>query len=293
MLKISIVTACYNMAGYIEQTIRSILSQGYENLEYIIIDGGSTDGTKEIIERYKDSLAYYVSEPDKGMYDAISKGFSHATGEILAWLNADDIYLPGALHTVNKIFSTFDDVNWINARNTYLSQDGSITHILPKNALRTSKDIRNGWCRDELLGFLMQEGMFWRKSLMDRVGGLNPEYKYAGDYDLWMRFAEVTDLYYLNVPISAYRRRKDCLSTTQLEGYLAEVQSIHSTKPAYPGFLWRLFSRDHRRMLNVLRLLRFRRAPVIYFSYIGDNLVKKRILGNSSTHTLSSLSTLA
>lgn len=292
MLKISIVTPCYNMAAYIEQTIRSILSQGYDNLEYIIIDGGSTDGTTDIIERYRDSLAYYVSEPDKGMYDAINKGFAHATGDVIAWLNADDIYLPGALQTVNKVFTTFEDVEWINARNTYMSQDGSITQVLAKNAFRTREDIRNGWCRDELLGFLMQEGMFWRRSLMDRAGGLDTRYKYAGDYDLWMRFAQITDIHYVNVPLSAYRRRNDCLSTTQLDGYLAEVKAIHAGKPAYPGFLWRLFSRENRRMLNLLRLLRFRRANIIYYTFIGDNLTRKKTIGNSSTHTLSSLLTL-
>ena len=90
-LKISVVTVCYNMAQYIETTIKSVLSQDYPNLEYIVIDGGSTDGTQQIIEKYKDQLAYYVSEPDNGMYDAINKGFSKATGDIIAWINADDV----------------------------------------------------------------------------------------------------------------------------------------------------------------------------------------------------------
>ena len=292
MLKISIVTACYNMAKYIEQTIRSILSQDYENLEYIIIDGGSTDGTQDIIEKYRDSLAFYVSEPDNGMYDAINKGFAHATGDVLAWLNADDVYLPGALHTVNKIFSTFEDVEWINGRNAYLSSDGMITHILPKNAIRTRRDFINGWCRDELLGFAMQEGMFWRKRLMDRVGPLNLAYKYAGDYDLWMRFAEETDIYYVNTPLSVYRRRKDCLSTVQLKGYLEEVRKIHSGKPRYPGLIWRLVPNGNRTLLNILRMLRLRKGNLIYYTYLGDRLKKKHLIGNSSPHTISSLSTL-
>ena len=93
-LKISIISVCYNMAEYIEQTIQSVLSQTYDNVEYIVIDGGSTDGTIDIIHKYRESISIFVSEPDEGQYDAINKGFKLASGDIVAWLNADDIYFP-------------------------------------------------------------------------------------------------------------------------------------------------------------------------------------------------------
>ena len=147
-LKISVVTVCYNMAQYIEATIKSVLSQGYPNLEYIIIDGGSTDGTQQIIEKYQDQLAYYVSEPDNGMYDAINKGFLKATGDIIAWINADDIYMPWTLHTINDVFTCFPETKWLGGKYAFLNENGTLAQIFPQTSIRCSKDIYNGWCRE-------------------------------------------------------------------------------------------------------------------------------------------------
>ncbi len=101
-VSISVVTCSYNQAEFLEATLRSVLDQNYPNLEYIVIDGGSTDGSVEIIERYQHRLAYWVSEPDAGQTDALIKGFSRATGDVLAWLNSDDLYEPGTLHEVGQ-----------------------------------------------------------------------------------------------------------------------------------------------------------------------------------------------
>ena len=103
--RISIVTPSFNQGKYIEQTIQSVLSQNYPNLEYIIIDGGSTDGTVEIIKKYEQQLTYWISEPDKGQTDAINKGFAKCTGEIFNWINSDDYYSPNSLHIVAEVFS--------------------------------------------------------------------------------------------------------------------------------------------------------------------------------------------
>src|SRR3954447_20687666 len=111
--KISIVTPSYNQRQFIEQTILSVINQNYPALEYIIVDGGSTDGTVDVIRKYKDRLAGWTSEPDKGQYDAINKGFARATGEIMGWINSDDQYLPWTLATVARIFSQFPEVEWV------------------------------------------------------------------------------------------------------------------------------------------------------------------------------------
>jgi len=292
MLKISIVTVCYNMAAYIEQTMLSVLSQDYENLEYIVIDGGSTDGTQDIIARYRDRLAYYVSEPDNGMYDALNKGFQHATGDILAWINADDIYLPGAFKAVNKVFSAFEQIEWINGRGAYLSEDGALSQVMPKNAIRTRRDIRNGWCRDDVLGFLMQEGMFWRPSLMQKAGGLDTRYRYAGDFDLWVRFAQQADIYYVDIPLSAFRIRTTNLSTVCLKGYRDEMMAVVSGRRRYPNLIWRCLPHNNRLIINLLRMFRIRKGNLVCFPFKLDKLRLKTILSSASPHVFSRLITL-
>lgn len=122
--KISIVTACLNSAQFIEKTIESVLNQNYPNLEYIIIDGGSTDGTIEVIEKYKLQLKYFISEKDLGHANALNKGFKVSTGEIMGFLNADDIYMPWTFETISKVFLSFADVNWITGIQSFINRHG-------------------------------------------------------------------------------------------------------------------------------------------------------------------------
>lgn len=287
-LKISVVTVCYNMAQYIETTIKSVLSQGYPNLEYIIIDGGSTDGTQAIIEKYRDQLAYYISEPDNGMYDAIRKGFDKATGEIHAWINADDILLPWSLQTLNEIFSTFQDVNWINAKNTYLNDSGTLAQIYPKVACRTQKDIRNGWCREEYFGPLQQENMFWKSSLYKSVGGIDTKYKYAGDFELWMRFAEKTQLVRVDIPLAAFRKRMTSLGAVARKQYFEEMNKASLGRKKYPNLIWRIF-KNNRIAIQLLRLLRFRKGEIIYYANTEQILKKKRMWFNYNNQDIQSI----
>jgi glycosyltransferase involved in cell wall biosynthesis len=122
--KITVVTPSFNQARYLEDTIRSVLDQGYPNLEYIIIDGGSTDGSADLIRRYEKQLTYWVSEKDNGLYDAIQKGFARSTGEIMTWVNADDMYHKQCLFTVAGIFQKFDQVKWLMGANTFFNEAG-------------------------------------------------------------------------------------------------------------------------------------------------------------------------
>lgn len=286
-LKISIVTVCFNMVSFIEQTIKSVLSQRYPNLEYIIIDGGSTDGTQNIIEKYKDRLAYYVSEADGGMYDAIGKGFSRATGEILAWLNADDLYFPHTFKVVNDVFENNEDVGWIGGKYCFLSENGKKVKSFPKCSGRSQEDIRDGWCRDGLLGPLQQESMFWRKSLYVKCGGINVSYRYAGDFELWTRFAKYSALAKVDLPLAAFRRRPSSLSNLCAKKYNDEIETAIANCPK-PSFVWNFLGK-YKLSNQILRMLRFRKITLFYISRKDNSLKRVEKKVNASNHTLASL----
>ena len=178
--KISIITPCYNAANYIEQTIRSIIDQGYEQLEYIIIDGGSSDGTVDIIRKYEDKLAYWISEPDKGQSDAINKGIAVATGDVFNWVNADDWLEPDSLALIGKYFKD-PAVNIVCTQTKFLKPDRS-TYI--NETTHFEGDVR------EVLNTrgLNQMGMYWRLKLIKDLNGVNTAFRYAMDLDLWKRY---------------------------------------------------------------------------------------------------------
>lgn len=287
-LRISVVTVCYNMAQYIETTIKSVLSQEYQNLEYIIIDGGSTDGTQQIIEKYKEKLACYVSEPDNGMYDAIHKGFSKATGDIIAWINADDVYMPWTLQTVNDAFEKYPETQWLGGKYAFLNEDGTLAQIFSKTSIRCQKDIRSGWCREGVLGPLQQESMFWRRELYLQSGGLDISYRYAGDFELWTRFAKYASLTKIDVPLAAFRRRGASLSKASKEKYEAEIEKSIDANPKYPNIFWSILCKSNA-LTQILRLLRYRRGDILYFSIKDQKLKKKTIFCSSANHDIQSL----
>jgi len=199
--KISIVTPCYNMVRYLEETIDSVLCQEYPNLEYIIIDGGSTDGSVDIIRKYERQLTYWVSEPDEGMYDAIQKGFYRSTGEIMAWINADDIYHKKAFVTVAKIFTENKKIEWITGRPSHLKSNGTILSV---------SDSDNRWSKNRIYcrkyKWIQQESTFWRRSLWEKAGArFDKKLKYAGDFGLWNEFFKYEKLYSVKALIGAFR----------------------------------------------------------------------------------------
>ena len=220
--KISIVTPSFNMVNYIEDTILSVIGQGYPNLEYIIIDGGSKDGTVDIIKKYEEWITYWISEPDKGMYDAIQKGFDRSTGEIMAYINSDDKYHYNAFFTAATIFSSMEDVEWILGRASFYNEEGSIVDV---------KDMRKWSKMNYYLGdfkWIQQESIFWRRNLWIKAGSrINSKLKLAGDYELWLRFFRFARLHTVETVFGGFRfRSKDQLSLERLDSYLFEIDEV-------------------------------------------------------------------
>lgn len=275
------------MELYIENTILSVLNQNYPNLEFIIVDGGSTDNTINIVNKYSEQIQKIICEPDHGMYDAINKGFSHSTGEIIAWLNADDRYFPWTLKTVGAIFQTYNHVNWISGTSAYIDENDFLISIYPHSGSKNRKSVKEGWCREGIYGYLQQEGMFFRKSLYEVSGGLNRQLKYAGDFDLWMRFANFEELFFVNVPLSAFMKREQSLSSAGKEKYLAEIDSLLEKKKTYPSLMWRLLSK--KKIRHLISVFIIQKTPLIVYSEVNHKFIIKRIFRSVSNQTLSSL----
>jgi glycosyltransferase involved in cell wall biosynthesis len=181
--KISIVVPSFNQAKYIELTLRSILDQNYPNLELIVIDGGSKDESPEIIRRYESQIEFWRSEPDGGQTQGIIKGMAHATGEILCFLNSDDLFEPGALTEVGEYFAAHPDVDAVYGDTLWIDADGK--------PLRPQREIPfNRFIWLYTYNYVPGMSMFWRRSIYERAGGFNPEYQLAFDADLWIRFSD-------------------------------------------------------------------------------------------------------
>lgn len=179
------MTPSFNQGRFIEATIKSLIEQDYPNLEHIVIDGGSTDETVSILERYADHFAYWQSEPDNGQTDALIKGFARATGDILCWLNSDDLFEPGALRFVGSYFRDHTSVRFLYGDSRWIDVDGR--YLKPKKEHPFSQFI---WLYDH--NFFPQPSCFWRRDLYEEVGGLDERFELAMDADLFIRFAERT-----------------------------------------------------------------------------------------------------
>lgn len=186
---VSIVTPSFNQADFLEETIRSVLEQDYPALEYLIVDGGSTDGSLEIIQRYAGQLAWWVSEPDQGQTDAINKGFDRARGDILAWLNSDDTYLPGAIGEVVDYLQSHPETGMVYGDANLVDEAGQVIGRFPA-AQTDYRRLRRGYVH------IPQQAAFFRASLWRQVGPLDPSFYFAMDYDLWVRLARLAPLHY-------------------------------------------------------------------------------------------------
>jgi len=200
--------------------MRSVLEQDYPEIEYIVVDGGSTDGSVEIIERYGDRISWWVSEADQGQTDAINKGFDHATGEILAWLNSDDTYEPGALAGAVEFLQTNPNVGLVYGDTNFINADSQV--IGQFNAQQTSlRRLQRGGV------YIPQQSAFWRSDLWRRVGPLDPSFYFAMDYDLWVRLARVTEIRYTRQLWANFRLHGDAKTIAADERCWPEMLRVH------------------------------------------------------------------
>lgn len=233
-MKISIVTPSYNQGAFIGRTIDSILSQrGEFELEYRVIDGASTDNTVEILRSYGDRLQW-VSEPDKGQVDAINKGLVRATGDIVGWINSDDLLLPGALAKVAAAFRAHPDVEWVHGRCVIVDEhDREVRKWV--SAYKHYRCKRHSFANFLTEDYVSQMTTFWRKSMQDEVGLVDPSFKYAFDYDLFLRFAKRGDPIYIEDPIACFRWYPQSKSGG---GFVTQMRETNELAQRYSPSAW-------------------------------------------------------
>ncbi len=223
--RISIVTPSYNQGQFLEETIRSVLLQGYPNLEYIIMDGGSTDDSVEIIKKYEPWLSYWVSQKDDGQADAINKGFQKATGEIMAYINSDDVYLPYSLSLVALLFQQFYGVDWITGHSSFLVDNNVISPRRNHSDAYNDRLMQLGFHVPWLLGIPQQVSTFWKRELFLRAGGyINKDLHIAMDVDLWIRMSRFSAPVFVAATM-ALMRLHDEQKSSQLGVAFPEIES--------------------------------------------------------------------
>ena len=217
---VTVVTPSFNQASFLEETINSVLNQTYPNIEYIIMDGGSSDGSREIIKKYTSRLAHWVSEKDRGQTDAINKGFALAKGEVLAWLNSDDTLLPNAIEEAVAYLAEHHDAGMVYGDANYIDENSKVIGKFPAAETDLPR-LRRGYVH------IPQQASFFRKSLWERVGPLDPEFFFAMDYDLWVRLAESTKLKYLPRTWANFRLHADAKSISADDQCWPEMLKVH------------------------------------------------------------------
>ena len=226
-MKISIITPSFNQAEFLRETIKSVVAQNYKNIEYLIFDGGSTDGSVEIIKKYAQKypkIIKWQSKKDKGQVDALNKGLKKATGDIIAYLNSDDYYLPGAFTKVVKFFQDNPNSQWLvgncQVSNPKLKWTFAIKHLVPVDRSRA-------WLY--LFNWINQPAVFLKKELVDRVGEFDSKYHYAFDYDYWLRCSKTSLPGRLHQNLAVFRVHSTSKGSSNYQKQFREQHQIISS----------------------------------------------------------------
>lgn len=228
--KITVVTPSYNQGEFLEAAIRSVIFQNYPNLEYLIIDGGSSDNSVEVIKKYEQRINFWQSKKDNGQADAIATGFAMATGEIFCWLNSDDIFLPGALIHVAKLFKKYPKTGFIYGNRNVIDRDGLVIgqHIWPYIITKYH------WALGQ---YLAQESSFWRADLYRKVGGVDRSKFFIMDYDLFYRLWKITKFKKTSASLGCIRVHGETKNTKYQDIRISELSFFRSNyKLVMPGY---------------------------------------------------------
>jgi cellulose synthase/poly-beta-1,6-N-acetylglucosamine synthase-like glycosyltransferase len=258
--RLSIVTPSYNQSQFIEETIRSVLLQGYPNLEYIIIDGGSTDDSREIIKKYEQFLAYWVSEKDRGQAHAVNKGILKSTGDILGWINSDDLYLKDTFRQIVRAFQRYPATIFVHGDRILLNKDSQVTgwSVLPP-----FNPSRYGYV-------ICSESSFWRRYAMNLVGLLNEDLQFAMDLEFFCRLFTVGKFTKLNQFLGAFRCYPENKTST-----LQDICAIESQRE------WKKIFGQNSQTLAIqpkIPMIRHITTPFVHFSMIGIPYFRKKFL---------------
>ncbi len=265
--KISVVVVNFNLGSYLKAALDSVVDQAYPNLELIVVDGGSTDDSVEVIKGFESHIEWWVSEPDKGQYDAVQKGFQKSSGEIMYWLNSDDMLQRRALFVVAEVFQSFPEIDWLTGLASEYHPDG-------QNVQR----ITLPWCRWSRMRyltydfqFIQQESTFWRRSLWEKAGShLSSELKLAGDMELWARFFRHAKLYTVQSLLGGFRYRREGQRSRDFRmQYLNECASVVKRERKAFGIFGRMALSIFRPISLAFGIWFFYDVPIIRLAYLG------------------------
>lgn len=232
--RISIITPSFNQGKYIEETIRSVILQGYPNLEYIVLDGDSTDNSVEIIKNYEKYIDYWVSEPDNGQADAIYRGIEMATGDIIAYINSDDIYYPGAFYKIAEKFTKNPVCSWLTGKTVFIDEVSIPTKEQPKYLPI------NMFTMVYLGNFISQQSTFWKKDFYSAVGGFDRNLQFGFDYELFLKFLNIEKPLWMDDQLTAFRSHPMSKTSNLMDVCFEEFYKINENYKKSDGLIRKL-----------------------------------------------------